>query len=95
MKRFRYRPGGRSDDSPSVTERALSTDERCTSKDDMPEVAEGVRAVSPRDDLEAGVNDPTRRTILRQGGRALVYTAPLIQLFHPTKAMAASLSPTS
>lgn len=39
--------------------------------------------------------DPTRRTLLRRGGRVLVYSAPLIQLFHPPQALAGSASPIS
>lgn len=33
---------------------------------------------------------PTRRTMITKGGKLLVYTAPLVQLFRPSQALAAS-----
>jgi hypothetical protein len=48
----------------------------------------------------AGNNDtnvhPTRRTVVTKTAKLLVYSAPLIQLFRPSQALAASgVSPTS
>ena len=36
-----------------------------------------------------GGGRPTRRTVLGRGARLLVYTAPLVQLFRPSEALAA------
>lgn len=60
----------------------------CSGRDDV--------AADPAVTPGADDRDPTRRSVLRRGGRLLVYTAPLVQLFHPTQALAVSgLSPTS
>lgn len=41
-------------------------------------------------------SQPTRRAMLRRGGKLLIYAAPLIQVFRPTQALAGSgASPTS
>ena len=46
--------------------------------------------VDPGADNAGLENGSTRRAFVRRGGKLLIYSAPLVQLFRPSKAFAAS-----
>ncbi len=51
--------------------------------------AEDVQAPAEVGQAASG-EEPTRRSFVRKGGKLLVYSSPLIQLFRPKQALAAS-----